>query len=50
MLLTCRTQPSGARLPRTTGQGAPPVIPRDRHRRREELIEIACHVFAEKGS
>jgi TetR/AcrR family transcriptional regulator, cholesterol catabolism regulator len=49
MLLTCRTQRSGTRLPRATGQDLPAVTRRDRQRRREELIEIACHIFAEKG-
>ena len=50
MLLTCGTKPIATRLPRTAGKGAaPPVTVRDRQRRREELIEIACHVFAEKG-
>jgi AcrR family transcriptional regulator len=49
MLLTCRTQRSGTRLPRATGHGPQVVTQRDGQRRREELIEIACHVFAEKG-
>jgi AcrR family transcriptional regulator len=49
MLLTCGKQSMVTRLPRATGQGAPPASMRDRQRRREELIEIACHIFAEKG-
>ncbi|HEY2312306.1 MAG TPA: TetR family transcriptional regulator [Streptosporangiaceae bacterium] len=36
-------------MPRTTAQGAPPASMRDRQRHREELIEIARHIFAEKG-
>ena len=49
MLLTCGKQSMVTRLPPATGQGAPPASVRDRQRRREELIEIACHIFAEKG-
>jgi len=37
-------------VPRRTSRGsAPPAAGRERQRRREELIEIACRVFAERG-
>jgi TetR/AcrR family transcriptional regulator, cholesterol catabolism regulator len=45
----CGPQPNVTRLPRPASQGAPPPAVRDRQRRREELIDIACRVFAEKG-
>ena len=36
-------------MPRTAGRRSPRVAVRENQRRREELIEIACGVFAERG-
>jgi TetR/AcrR family transcriptional regulator, cholesterol catabolism regulator len=49
MLLTCGDQPIVVHLARRTGQGELRADGRDRQRRRQELIEIACDVFADKG-
>lgn len=37
------------RMVRATGKRKSSAAPRDTQRRREELVEIACRVFAEKG-
>ncbi len=40
---------AGSSRARTAGRRAPRVVVRENQRRREELIEIACRIFAEKG-
>ncbi len=49
MLAPCEVQSIVTRLANPAAPGEPQVAARDRQRRREELIGIACHVFAEKG-